>query len=1166
MDGQDGISIRPMRLKVLYTFDDKTNCLARWPQLLHIQTAYLDEETQIGVIELKTCIQAIVSASPELVAKLGRDYTVYAYDYSEYETPLVGQGMLSWVLASASPTPDAPAHQSKTIVTGRVVKNTFGLFSRGAQETLEVKLRLVPVPTALQSEYLASMQKYRELSRIIPHDFDAQAWTNFLQANPGLLSNNIASSQPEKDKALVDCSGIERLHQLLDESSTPRDFSNDHVNTDSPAPFVTNVPSRTSTPGIQRPQSRQQKRGVEEAFRPSSRASVHSHNLDTGRQSIPPTRRGSVVSGYGSADESVEGPVQKRARLIRQDSSEKPNTNIERFPASLRVAASTAASVRIHRPTPLNPSVQSQPSGDEPVRPPTPIPSVPPVSNRRNRAPPSNLRRESTVNSHFYASAHAGPDDNQVTATSPEDVRYGNMIETPFNMPSSPPVMDSVCPQTSSPVLPPMNDHDSGFMSGQLESMLDDDNCNTAEERENPMATQKKSEPIKNQSVPPRSQVPPSVAPARNASIQNQHPMSDSFIDCSRESAPSLPPQPKKLFGSRPSSRASVRQSSKPIARGPARQSSEQNRDAVPASDPVQAVPVSLPLAPLPVSETTPASDGATALHRADETKVRSGAGARRTKQVQAKLERCIQEGTVPPYCENCGAIETPTWRRAWSKVIEGNVDVANSHNDDPGMLFWEVAETDEHGEMIAFKQFKKSLANDDKDYVQLLLCNPCGLWLHKFKHMRPENRWNRPPAKDKKKRKSTRVRPPGAPGAATRSQTRALLNKGTESSPGPESSSPDGDDEATPDKQEKENSSKKDQSRNSNTGVRRANSAEPPSYSEKGDRMRQEEAFEALRRAIQSSPARNMEIHHMQFSEPNLTPKPVRRALFTSKDEAVMKTLSDAFINGMQRSPRTSLKKTSCPVDKENQPSTSNDGLVNLLGTGDNANQDVELPASPTPKHRTSRDFDKSQDSGSPSRILRLSLRASRTNEPGRGSKPPSPSPRKSPKSQTLEGTDDLIFDMLNSEGGSGNRNDPFSFSPSKLLVTDNWTDWLPSDYISPSGSQEGASGRKDVTVSGASGEQQPSAEKASTSPALTDGNGQNLHSLLGNTSHQSSEIRFDTDMFTNPDMVDPQFLDLWSKSANGPPGSGGMDNIDEAVFSAIMQEINNKTNDGNQ
>lgn len=55
-------------MKVLYTFDNenKTNCLARWPHVLDIQSAQLDENTVIGVIELKTCIQAIVSARLDL--------------------------------------------------------------------------------------------------------------------------------------------------------------------------------------------------------------------------------------------------------------------------------------------------------------------------------------------------------------------------------------------------------------------------------------------------------------------------------------------------------------------------------------------------------------------------------------------------------------------------------------------------------------------------------------------------------------------------------------------------------------------------------------------------------------------------------------------------------------------------------------------------------------------------------------------------------------------------------------------------------------------------------------------------------------------------------------------------------------------------------------------
>lgn len=51
-------------VKIIYTFDieNKTNFLARWPHMLDIQTGSLDENAQVGVIELKTCLQAILSA------------------------------------------------------------------------------------------------------------------------------------------------------------------------------------------------------------------------------------------------------------------------------------------------------------------------------------------------------------------------------------------------------------------------------------------------------------------------------------------------------------------------------------------------------------------------------------------------------------------------------------------------------------------------------------------------------------------------------------------------------------------------------------------------------------------------------------------------------------------------------------------------------------------------------------------------------------------------------------------------------------------------------------------------------------------------------------------------------------------------------------------------
>lgn len=51
-------------VKVLYTFDDenKSNCLARLPGAMSIPTVAVDESTEVGVIELRACIRAIVAA------------------------------------------------------------------------------------------------------------------------------------------------------------------------------------------------------------------------------------------------------------------------------------------------------------------------------------------------------------------------------------------------------------------------------------------------------------------------------------------------------------------------------------------------------------------------------------------------------------------------------------------------------------------------------------------------------------------------------------------------------------------------------------------------------------------------------------------------------------------------------------------------------------------------------------------------------------------------------------------------------------------------------------------------------------------------------------------------------------------------------------------------
>lgn len=119
------------------------------------------------------------------------------------------------------------------------------------------------------------MQKYRDLSSVMPRDFDAQAWTAFIQQNSNLLS---CSKRPqpttERLESPMDHSGIERLHQLLSESSTPRDLpsiTRPESPTQSPLPLL----SRVSTPVGYQTQSQPVRRsGSDAPPRPSSRTST----------------------------------------------------------------------------------------------------------------------------------------------------------------------------------------------------------------------------------------------------------------------------------------------------------------------------------------------------------------------------------------------------------------------------------------------------------------------------------------------------------------------------------------------------------------------------------------------------------------------------------------------------------------------------------------------------------------------------------------------------------------------------------------------------------------------------------------------------------------------------------------------------------------------------
>ena len=445
-----------MRLKVLYTFDaeHKNNHLARFPRALDIQTAFVDEVTQIGVIDLRTCLQAVTEASPELLSNLDNDFTIYAYDYSEEDTPLVGQGLLSRKMQETA------ENDSENMITGRITKNVMGLFAKNAQETLEVKLRFNPV--APPNDYRSNGSRRGSMSG---QDTNVQSWAMSGQALQRSASPVVAT-------------GLETMQRMLTEGGPPRDRSGSFVG---PEPFYgradSRPPSRPGTPTLLQPFNPPVRQSTSSGSRPSSRAGVHQRGH---------ARRDSFNSGYYSGEDAIEeGPAKKRAKITKIKQPKKSDLNIERQPDSLRVVASSASSLRIHRPTPVNPALAMQRGtfAEEPVRPPTPVPvKAPRPRGRPRKHVSSNLNRSRARPSSPAtepASQNISSELPDGAVSSPEDNRQGSPLSTPAkstpaNFPSSPPIMpDHASVDPSSPGLPPMlGDHDSGFMSSNFDDLF----------------------------------------------------------------------------------------------------------------------------------------------------------------------------------------------------------------------------------------------------------------------------------------------------------------------------------------------------------------------------------------------------------------------------------------------------------------------------------------------------------------------------------------------------------------------------------------------------------------------------------------------------------------------------------------------------------------------
>jgi hypothetical protein len=106
----------------------------------------------------------------------------------------------------------------------------------------------------------------------------------------------------------------------------------------------------------------------------------------------------------------------------------------------------------------------------------------------------------------------------------------------------------------------------------------------------------------------------------------------------------------------------------------------------------------------------------------------RSGSGAKRKQHIAEQLERSLAEGLMPAFCNHCGEIETPTWRKAYTRVEDGvptGICVSAEGNSIVGYEVLEAAEN-ESGQP-KYRIFKQALDKAEKEagsFTQLNLCN----------------------------------------------------------------------------------------------------------------------------------------------------------------------------------------------------------------------------------------------------------------------------------------------------------------------------------------------------------------------------------------------------------------------------------------------------------
>jgi hypothetical protein len=527
-------------VKVQYTFDKegKVNCLARWQQPLQIQTMPLDDRNTIGVIDLRTCLQAVAQCSPEIVSQQEHDYTVYAVDYSEPDVPLVGQGMLSWGLEQHND----PQQQ---LVTGRVTRNMMALFGNGNKETLEVKLKLTAVPKIHRQEstglsrpierpgssmsHQSHQQHHRRSESQQTRSFhqpqlDANSeWNSFMQNNPtlGHTANVTPIPSPVPLPARLDNPAPEprypeaqhnnrhpypHQHHQQHPHSHPHPHQHQQYQPPSGTPdgaaisfedSLSQLPSLSQQPELPPlPPPSQQSQNQLPPLPPQPTSDIFiPEKPKRVRNKGPPRPRGrprknKLDAGHTSGAEMTDaddGPQPKRAKVTQTDYN--ATAAFQSQPDSLRVAASISGSLRNMRPVGASGSGASANHLQDVPRAPTPVPNG---TEQPKKGRPTAPRRPSMADFEIYQTQMETSQSqsqfgfqslSQQDARSPTEsvAQTPDGAYTPGDSPvdigSSPPVprTSAFIQSSPAPSSPVLPPADSGFMSGGMDDYLEDD-------------------------------------------------------------------------------------------------------------------------------------------------------------------------------------------------------------------------------------------------------------------------------------------------------------------------------------------------------------------------------------------------------------------------------------------------------------------------------------------------------------------------------------------------------------------------------------------------------------------------------------------------------------------------------------------------------------------